>query len=183
VIHPVTIELSLGLAVNSIKTKSRCFAYTVWLGALLLMASPPAVADDPAFLSVGMGYYDIFDDDNAAELRVDYRSNLKFLFVKPFAGAVVTSDGAFFPSAGLYSDFYFGRRIVISLSSGAGYYFKGDGKDLGHAFEIRSGVETAYRFDSRARLGLMFYHISNAGLEDDHRGTEVLGLSYSIPLN
>lgn len=141
------------------------------------------MADDPAFLSVGVGYYDIFDNDNAAELRIDYRSNLKFLFVKPFAGAVVTSDGAFFPSAGLYSDFYFGRRIVISPSSAAGYYFKGDGKDLGHVFEIRSGIEVAYRFDNRARLGLLFYHISNAGLEDDHPGTEVLSLGYSIPLN
>ncbi len=96
---------------------------------------------------------------------------------------MVTSDGAFFPSAGLYSDFYFGRRIVISPSAAAGLYLKGDGKDLGHVFEIRSGFEVAYRFDNRARLGLLFYHISNAGLEDDHRGTEILGLAYSIPLN
>ena len=168
---------------KSIETKPCCFAITVWLGAFLVIASPSAMADDPAFLSVGVGYYDIFDNDNAAELRVDYRSNLKFLFVKPFAGAVVTSDGAFFPSVGLYSDFYFGRRIVISPSSAAGYYLKGDGKDLGHAFEIRSGVEVAYRFDNRSRLGLLFYHISNAGLEDDRPGTEVMSLGYSIPLN
>ena len=182
-INLVTIELSLGLAVNSIETKSRFFIITVWLGALMVMAPPSASADDPIFLSVGVGYYDIFDDNNAAELHVDYRSNLKFLFFKPFAGAMVTGDGAFFPSAGLYSDFYFGRRIVISPSAAAGYYFKGDGKDLGHAFEILSGLEVAYRFDNRARLGLLFYHISNAGLEDDHPGTEVLSLVYSIPLN
>ena len=141
------------------------------------------MADDPSFLSVGVGYFDIFGNDNAAVMRFDYRSNAKFLFVKPFVGALVTSDGALYPSAGLYSDFYFGNRIVISPSSAAGIYLKGDGKDLGHLFEIRSGVEVAYRFDNRARLGLLFYHISNAGLEDDHPGTEVLGLSYSFPLN
>jgi len=141
------------------------------------------MADDPAFLSIGVGYYDVFDNDKAVELRLDYRSNLKFLFIKPFAGVMATTDGAFFPSVGLYSDFYFGRRIVISPSSAAGVYFNGGGKDLGHIVEIRSGLEIAYRFDSRARLGLLFYHISNAGLEDDQPGTEVLSLSYSIPLN
>ena len=68
------------------------------------------------------------------------------------------------------------------ITIGAGY-FEGNGKDLGHVFEIRSALEVAYRFDDRSRLGVMFYHISNAGLGDDKNpGAEALTLSYSFPL-
>ena len=34
---------------------------------------------------------------------------------------------------------------------------------MGHVVEFRSAVELAYRFSNRARLGLEFYHLSNAG--------------------
>ena len=48
--------------------------------------------------------------------------------------------------------------------------------------EFRSSLELAYRFDNRARLGLSFYHLSNASLDDNNPGTEVFSLNYSIPL-
>lgn len=72
----------------------------------------------------------------------------------------------------------------MTPSVAAGPYLRGGGRDLGHVFEIRSGLEIAYRFNDRSRLGLLFYHISNAGLGDDKNpGAEALGLTYSIPLN
>ncbi len=89
----------------------------------------------------------------------------------------------FIPMGGILTDFYFGNRIVVSPSVAVGAYFEGSGKDLGHVFEIRSALEVAYRFDDRSRLGVMFYHISNAGLGDDENpGAEVLTLSYSFPI-
>ncbi len=33
-----------------------------------------------------------------------------------------------------------------------------------------------------SRLGLAFGHISNAGLDDDNPGTEILNLYYHIPV-
>jgi len=151
--------------------------------ALITAGSALAEEDDPSFLSPGIGYYDIFADDEAAEFRLEYRNKYRFLLFKPFTGIAVTTEQAVFAYAGVYSDFYFGRRIVISPSVAPGYYHNGGGKDLGHEFEIKSGLEIAYRLDDRSRIGLHFYHISNAGLEDTKPGVEVLGTSYSIPLN
>lgn len=149
-----------------------------------LIAVGPALAEegDPSFLSPGIGYYDIFAEDEAGEFRLEYRNKYRFLLFKPFTGIAVTTEQAVFAYAGVYSDFYFGRRIVVSPSIAPGYYDNGGGKDLGHEFEVKSGLEIAYRRDDRSRIGLHFYHISNAGLEDTKSGVEILGVSYSIPL-
>ena len=96
---------------------------------------------------------------------------------------MASSDGAFYGFGGVLVDFYLGRRFVFTPSFAAGLYEDGDGKDLGHAVEFRSSVELAYRFNDRSRLGMSFYHLSNAGLSDNNPGTEVLSLNYSIPLN
>ena len=96
---------------------------------------------------------------------------------------MASSDAAFYGYAGVLVDFYMGRRVVLTPSFAAGLYEDGDGKDLGHAVEFRSSMELAYRFDDRSRLGVSFYHLSNAGLSNNNPGTEVLSLNYSIPLN
>lgn len=159
----------------------------ICVSVLALAAVMPlraSLADDPSFLSIGAGYYDLLHDADSAEFRIEYRSKYRWWLFKPFAGATVTTDAVFFPYAGVLSDFYFGNRIVVSPSVAAGPYLRGGGKDLGHVFEIRSAIEVAYRFDNRSRIGLMFYHISNAGLGDDRNpGAEALSLTYSIPLN
>ena len=164
--------------------KSRSAYYFGSAIAVMMIWCTTAVAeqDDPAFLNFGVGYYDLFDDDNAAAFRVEYRAESKFWIFKPFAGVSATSDGAAYGYGGVLTDFYFGLRIVATPSVAAGYYHNGDGKDLGHEFEIKSGLEIAYRFDNRARLGVHFHHISNGGLEDTKSGVEVLGIKYSLPL-
>ncbi len=141
-----------------------------------------AGTDDPAFINIGAGYYDIFDDDNATELRLEYRAETKYWIFKPFAGITATSDSAAFGYAGVLTDYYFDRRIVVTPSIAAGYYHNGDGKDLGHEFEIKSGLEIAYRLNDRSRLGIHFHHISNAGFENTKPGVEILGINYSVPL-
>lgn len=148
----------------------------------MLAAARPALADDPAFLSVGLGYYDINDDMDAGELRLEYRASTKYWVFKPFIGGMVTTDGAVYGYGGVLVDVYLGNRFVATPNFAAGLYSDGDGKDLGHAVEFRSGLELSWRFDNRARLGLMFYHISNASLANNNPGTEVLGLTYSHPL-
>tara|TARA_R110000868_G_scaffold61059_7_gene185740 strand:- start:555 stop:1046 length:492 start_codon:yes stop_codon:yes gene_type:complete len=162
----------------------RCFFPVLALVFAVTVSAGPSRADDPSFLSIGAGYYDLLHDADSAEFRMEYRSRYRWWLFKPFAGVTATTDGAVFPYAGVLSDFYFGKRIVLSPSVGAGPYLRGGGKDLGHVFEIRSALEVAYRFDDRSRIGLMFYHISNAGLGDDQNpGAEALSLTYSIPLN
>ena len=107
----------------------------------------------------------------------------KIWIFTPFVGATATTDAATYGYAGVGVDIFFGNRWVLTPNFAAGIYGNGDGKDLGHAVEFRSGVELAYRFDNYSRLGLSFTHISNAGLGERNPGVESLVLTYSVPFN
>lgn len=155
--------------------------------AIVLMAvaafvAGPARAEDPAFLAVSAGYYDINDDYDAFEGRVEYRHDRKFWIFKPFAGVMATSDEAVHGYAGVLVDIYFGRRWVLTPSFAPGLYRDGDGKDLGGTIQFRSQLELSYRFDDRSRLGLSVNHISNASIYDSNPGTESVAITYAIPL-
>ena len=105
----------------------------------------------------------------AAEFRAEYRLDKKVWIFKPLAGVMGTTDSALYGYGGVLVDVYFGRRWVLTPSFAAGYYEKGDGRDLGHELEFRSSIELSYRFDNRTRLGLSFYHLSNANIGDFNR--------------
>jgi hypothetical protein len=152
----------------------------IW-AALALAAPERAAADDPSFLTTGIGVFDIDDDETAGLFEIEYRTDLRLWFIKPLVGAFVTTDGSFYGYGGFNIDLYFGRRWVFSPGFAVGGYAEGDGKDLGHTIEFRSGAELAYRFSNRARLGVGFHHISNASLDDRNPGTEILAITYSIP--
>lgn len=156
----------------------------VLLSALVMAMSTKGASaeDDPAFISLGVGYFDIYhQDESAADFRVEYRGKKLLWIIKPWAGVEFTSDGAFYPVGGLMFDVFLGRRLVLTPSAGVGAYFEGSGKDLGSTIEFRTQIELAYRFDDRSRLGLAFSHISNASIGDDNPGTEILSVYYSIP--
>ncbi|MFQ6016848.1 MAG: acyloxyacyl hydrolase [Kiloniellaceae bacterium] len=161
------------------------FAAALGLALALVAAAPPLrAADDPAFVALGVGAFDInLRDDEAADFRLEYRHDRKLWIFRPWAGVEATGDGAVYGLAGILVDIYFGRRVVLTPSFGAGAYSEGGGKDLGHVVEFRSQVELAYRFADRSRLGIAFGHISNAGISDDNPGAEVLNLYYALPLS
>ena len=154
------------------------------LFATILIVAPSSVAAaDPGFFTFGVGYYDVYQKKHeATEFRAEYRPGEKIWIFKPLFGVMGTSDTAFYGYGGFLVDVFFGRRFVLTPSLGVGYYDDGDGRDLGYGLEFRSSIEFSYRFDNRARLGLAFYHLSNANLGDFNPGTEVLSLLYSIPL-
>lgn len=151
--------------------------------AALLATALPAAAEEPSFVSFGAGYYDLFDDQGAGEARLEYRfaEKDKLFFFTPFVGVMATTDAATYGYAGVGIDIFFGPRVVLTPNFAVGLYGDGDGKDLGHAVEFRSGLELAYRFDDYSRLGLSFTHISNAGLDERNPGVESLVLVYSMP--
>lgn len=152
--------------------------------SVLLAVSTSAAADDPDFLTLGAGYYDIYQTKHeATELRAEYRFDEKIWVFKPLIGVMGTSDSAYYGYGGILLDLFFGRRLVLTPGFAAGYYEDGNGRDLGYGLEFRSSIEFSYRFDNRARIGLSFYHLSNANLGNFNPGTEVLSLLYSIPLS
>ena len=139
---------------------------------------------DEDLISFGVGYYDINDNEDAADFRLEYRwGNSFFWDVKPWVGAEFSSDGAVYGVGGLLLDLNIADKLLITPSFGAGFYHDGDGKDLGHTIEFRSQLELGYKFDNQNRIGIAFGHISNAALADRNPGTEILNLYFHTPVS
>jgi lipid A 3-O-deacylase len=159
----------------------------VWVVAAVLVltfSGRAQAGEDSSFIAFHAGGYDVNDDETAGQFNLEYRSGWDDWFLKPFAGVMATTDAALYGYGGVMLDIYLGRRFVLTPNFAAGLYTAdGDGKDLGSVIEFRSGVELAYRFDNRARLGVSFHHISNASIGDINPGTETLTLVFSLPLN
>lgn len=151
-------------------------------GALICAAAGNAeAARDRSFFTIGAGAFDINDDYTAANFNLEWRAEPWFWNLRPFVGGSVTTDAGLYGYAGLALDIYFGEHVVVTPNFAPALYEEGDGKDLGYALEFRSGIEVAWRFEDRSRLGIALHHLSNAGLGDDNPGTETLMLNYSMP--
>ena len=161
-------------------TIAAAVAAAMGIGAIICVK--PAVADDPDFLALSAGVFEI-KGDHAAEFRLEYRSKLEWWIFRPFSGVMLTSDRALYGYGGILLDLYFGRRIVVTPSFAIGAFDRGHGKDLGHTVEFRSQIEVAYRFPDRSRLGISFNHLSNASISDKNPGAESLMLTYAIPFS
>ena len=166
--------------------------------AAVVGASGPASADDPDFLAFSIGGFDVNDDESAGEARLEYRSDIKLWFAKPFSGLMVNTDAGVYGYGGLLVYLFFGRRWVLTLGQDLGsavefrsqrvrrfrrLYTDGSGKDLGSAVEFRSQLEFAYRFRSRSRIAMSLSHLSNASLDDVNPGTEEIVLTYAVPFS
>ncbi len=167
----------------------RLALFTALICAVFLISSERAVAqvalnETPAVISGGVGWYDFnLQDDQAVDFRLEYRHGEDFLFLKPWGGVEVTSDGSVWGGIGVLLDITFFDSVVLTGSFAPGLWAEGDGKDLGHVVEFRSQVELGYQFDNKSRLSVAFSHISNANLDDENPGTEVLNLYYHLPLD
>lgn len=151
--------------------------------ALTLASAAPAAADDPAFVSGGIGWFDFDDDKDSADFRLEYRHDDKLLgLVKPWGGISMNSNGGVYTAVGILMDIYFGQRIVVTPSFGPGLYKQGSSKDLGNTIEFRSQIEAGWRFDNRSRLSLALSHLSNAGIGSVNPGTEIITLYYHHPV-
>lgn len=145
-------------------------------------ATSTAWAGEPDFLTISLGGFDVNDNQTSAEFRIEYRSKRKYFFLKPMIGLMGNSQGGVYGYGGVNLDIFIGNRWVAMPNFAIGGYRQGNSKDLGSVIEFRSGLEIAYRFDDRSRLGVAFQHISNASIDDNNPGAESLVLSYSIPI-
>ena len=134
-------------------------------------------------LYFGAGAWQVLrSDEMEAEFNVAYRPNYRLWIFKPHFGVMAATDGNYYGYGGLLVDLYWGNHIVSTLSTAVGFN-GGGGYDMGSHAQFRSGIDLAYRFDSNARLGIGFFHMSNAGLTDRNPGSESLLLTYSHPVN
>ncbi|MDX5361579.1 MAG: acyloxyacyl hydrolase [Alphaproteobacteria bacterium] len=145
---------------------------------------PGAVHAQDALLDIEIGAFDPVErDDEAVSFRLAWLSGKPLLWkIAPMAGAMATTDGAVYGYGGLYADLFLTDNLFLMPSVAAGLYADGDGKDLGHAVQFRSGAMVGWRFDGGMRVGVSYHHLSNGGLGDRNPGVEILGFSLMLPL-
>ncbi|MGC2198932.1 MAG: acyloxyacyl hydrolase [Stellaceae bacterium] len=171
--------LALGL------TLARPSGAQIALGSQVTLGSP---AEAPG-IATGAGVFDIAPDRkktdaaHRAQLQGEYRFGDVLWILAPFVGLMGTSGGAFYGYAGFGFDVNFGANWVITPTIAGGYWYRGGDLNLGSWWEFRSGAEFDYRFADRSRLGIAFYHMSNAGLTKENPGEEALLLVYTVPLH
>ena len=126
--------------------------------------------------SIFGGSYD-YDDDNTSNLmglNLHLTQNefniLNIIDINPVVGLFVTAKSASMFYSGFETNLG-GDNIFLNLSSSAGLYSNGDGKDLGNTLQFKSEVNLFYSFSNTTRIGLGSHHISNAGLSSVNPGT------------
>lgn len=170
------------------------------VGVLLLAATASGVAhaqdsearnkaksdEEPAHIKLSGGFKgDIFADRASGGIfAFEYRAgpDWDFWHIRPSFGVAATTDSSYYGWTALNLDIFFGRRIVLTPTTGIGAYAKGDGQDLGSVLEFRNGAELAWRFDSRARFGIGLHYLSNYGIGDTDPGIGVVTVFYAHPL-
>tara|TARA_B100001057_G_C22140528_1_gene678069 strand:+ start:36 stop:518 length:483 start_codon:yes stop_codon:yes gene_type:complete len=127
-------------------------------------------------LSIFGGSYDYDDDNTSSLIGLNYHlaqndfNILNIIDINPVVGLFVTAKSASMFYSGfetnIGSDDFF-----LNLSSSAGLYSNGDGKDLGNTLQFKSEVNFFYSLNNTTRIGLGSHHISNAGLSSVNPGT------------
>jgi len=141
------------------------------------------------YFSVATGVFDILRERHRTwQFDLEYKFTYKCLSpnphlqFRPLVGAMATLKGSVYLYLGLNFDLLFFDHLLFAPGFAAGGYWKGNGKDLGYPIEFRSGVELGWQFDNGERLGLHFYHLSNASIGRRNPGEESLVLYYDIPI-
>jgi hypothetical protein len=138
----------------------------------------------PHYVDVGVGIFDILKRVSTSRRSVageiELRIGQKIYGIGPAIGLMANTEGGVFGYALAYSDLKY-RDFVFTPFAGLGGYSKGDSSDLGGIFQFRLGLDAAYQFPNRHRLGLQLAHISNAGSHSYNPGEEELYLTYAVP--
>jgi len=169
-----------------------------WIGMALLFLFDiyhPAIAQvtfgspgDPPRVALGGGAFDVLPDSKkpgagAAGLALsEYRFGDLLWIVAPFIGVMGTGKGAFYGYGGFGFDIVLARKWIITPTAAVGYFSHGSGINLGAHTEFRTGAEFDYRFDNLIRMGVGFYHISNAGIGQQNPGAELVTFVLTAPL-
>ncbi|MCC6597361.1 MAG: acyloxyacyl hydrolase [Alphaproteobacteria bacterium] len=153
---------------------------------ILMGLVQPASAQETTtdYLNFAIGYFDAFDKHPALDLRVEYRPGMSVLVdnLRPWVGLELTSEATAWLGGGLLYDWNFTDSWYLTPSFGAGFYSQGRSKrNLDYPVQFRSQLEVSYEYDNGIRMGFSVSHLSNAHLNKDNPGTEVMALSLSYP--
>jgi len=133
-------------------------------------------------LSVGGGYFGFGSDYCHGVFQAEYKwGKLYWDHLRPIATIVLTERGAFYAACGFGFELPLTERLIFTPSFSPGLYYKGNGKNLGHPVEFRSGLELAYQLKNKSLIGTQLYHISNAHLAHKNPGANALIFFIAFP--
>jgi hypothetical protein len=144
--------------------------------------NPAAGLVNTDYLNIGIGATQVVDTDQNILLDIEYRYLDIYYGLRPIIGFHMDSESALYGYAGFNWDIQLADAWWFTPTASVGAYSQGDGQDLGHAIEFRTGIELAYERENKSRIGLQLTHLSNAGIGNKNPGTEILQLNYAWPL-
>jgi len=143
---------------------------------------------DPPRVALGGGAFDLMPDSKKEHAKTvgliesEYRFGDLWWILSPFVGVMGTGQGAFYGYFGFGFDINFPHNLVLTPTVAAGYFYNGQGLNLGSWWEFRTGAELDYRFADQRRIGIGFYHMSNAGIGKDNPGQEMVNVVFTVPM-
>jgi len=164
----------------------------VTLSVLLVLSAlfPAAATAGPAGISAVAlwgGRFDALENGSTNEVGAEVRfipvgaGDVPVHWsISPALGVMRTSDDATYVHIGFRLDLPITDRFTLTPQFGAGHYHAGHGKVLGGHFHFRSGLEASYRLTERLRMGLLLYHLSNAGIREHNPGEESLVVQWAV---
>lgn len=156
--------------------------------AFLFLVSSLFCSNPTDYFSFAGGCFNIMREKHrTAEIEIEWKPGIRWspwneLTFRPVLGLMGTILGSAYVYGGINFDVLFFDHLLFAPGFAAGYYARGGGKNLGYPLEFRSGVELAWQFNNKYRLGIHFYHLSNASLGNKNPGEESLVIYYDIPL-
>jgi lipid A 3-O-deacylase len=144
-----------------------------------------AVQPDTSFFGMSIGMFDpAASDSKSSAFNVEWQPGVRILgTLQPLFGAMATTRGALLGYAGMGVPFNITDHVFVMPSFSIGGYKHGSDYDLGKKIVERPGVEIAYQFDDKSRLGLSF-DVLTAGTSLQSRArAEMVSLTYTMPLN
>jgi lipid A 3-O-deacylase len=156
--------------------------------AVFVPAGSPARAEPPVAVTASAGPFSILDGgvqryETGWEVSFaprPFRWVPRFLQkTNPTLGVMATSRGTLYVYGGFRYDLPLGKSWWLSPQWATGLYYRDGGRELGGPLEFRSGIELSRRIGERSRLGVMLYHLSNAGIYGYNPGSESLVLTYT----
>jgi len=158
----------------------------VSLVALLAAPTAARAANPVESFALSAGGFNVLNSDSSGEAGFEIRFRPLWIGTADFpwvlrtaAGGMGTTDGALYGYAGFRLEVPVGERWTLTPQTAAGVYDRGDEKELGGSVQFRSGLELSYRVTPGHRVGAVFYHLSNAGLERPNPGSESLVLFWA----
>jgi lipid A 3-O-deacylase len=144
---------------------------------------------DPPRVALDGGAFNVLPDtkkphsSTVGMVGSEYRFGDVWWILSPFLGVLGTGQGAFYGYFGFGADINLPYRLVLTPTAAAGYFLKGQGLDLGSQWEFRTGAELDYRFADQRRIGVGFYHMSNASIGKENPGQEMVTFVLTVPLH